>query len=180
MFVPKPIRLIGVVLLLMASCTMPQGSERMSVPQQPPLSQATPATSAPSFSSIGIGRFQLLSVPDDPMSPFLLDTVTGCLWHRLTQNDTKRVSFIEIDVENLHWSWGGGTQQVLAARIESSSLSDQQKRLFKDGLQKTACGVTNVVLTPGSVPTSGQLSGSGRESTGSTRGQSPPTDIPGQ
>jgi hypothetical protein len=174
-----PIPLIGVVLL-MASCTMPQGSERASVPQQPPspLSQATPATSAPSFPPIG--RFQLLSVPDDPMSPFLLDTATGCLWHRLTQGDTKRVSFIEIDVENLHWSWGGGTQQVLAARIESSNLSDQQKRLFKEGLQKTACGVTNVVLTPGLVPTSGQLSGSGPESTGSTRRESSSTDNPGQ
>jgi hypothetical protein len=98
------------------------------------------------------GRYQLLVVPNHSGSPFLLDTTTGCIWHLIQHQETKRSSFIEVDVENLHWSWGSGAQQLLAARIDSSELAAEQKRALKQELQRTGCGLSNVVLTPGLAP----------------------------
>ena len=95
------------------------------------------------------GRFQLVVVPTHDGSPFLLDTATGCIWHQVQDKDTRRTTFVEVDVNNLHWSWGSGAQSILASRIDGSNLEDKQKRALKEGLQKTACGLSNVVLTPG-------------------------------
>ena len=105
------------------------------------------AQSAP----IPVGRFQLVSVSAGQQAGvFLLDTATGCTWQLGANPDTKRLTFIEMDVENLHWSWGSGAQQKLAQRIDEARLPDDQKTLLKQELQKTACGWTPVVLTPSS------------------------------
>jgi len=108
----------------------------------------TPAAAPSATAPTGEGRFQLVVVPGHPGSPFLLDTSTGCIWHIIRNEETKRSTFIEIDVENLHWSWGSGAQQTLAARIDGSNLTDEQKRLLKQDLARTGCGLSNVVLTP--------------------------------
>ena len=98
-----------------------------------------------------VGRFQLVSVSAGQQSGvFLLDTATGCTWQLGANPDTKRLTFIEMDVENLHWSWGSGAQQKLAQKIDESRLPDDQKTLLKQELNKTACGWTPVVLTPSS------------------------------
>ncbi|HSF34249.1 MAG TPA: hypothetical protein VLK82_27810 [Candidatus Tectomicrobia bacterium] len=56
-----------------------------------------------------VGRFQLVSVSiGQQAGVFLLDTATGCTWQLCANPDTKRLTFIELDVENLHWSWGSG------------------------------------------------------------------------
>jgi hypothetical protein len=102
---------------------------------------ATGATPAP-------GRYQLVVVTGHVGSPFLLDTATGCVWHLVQNTETKRSTFVEVDVENLHWSWGSGAQQLLAARVDASNLTDDQKRALKLEVQKTGCGVSPVVLTP--------------------------------
>ena len=112
-----------------------------------------------------LGRYQLVVVPSHPGNPFLIDTMTGCVWHLLPQPDSKRASFVEADVENLHWSWGSGSQQVLANRIDTSNLTEPQKHAMKESIQKTSCGNTSVMLTPaagasrtsgsGQAPTSG-------------------------
>jgi hypothetical protein len=110
---------------------------------------AAPQTAAPSAPTLtGEGRYQLVVVSGHPGSPFLLDTSTGCIWHIIRNEETKRSTFIEVDVENLHWSWGSGAQQTLAARIDGSNLTDEQKRLLKQDLARTGCGLSNVVLTP--------------------------------
>ena len=95
-----------------------------------------------------LGRFQLVGVPNQQPSLFLIDTATGCMWHQVQNPDAKRTTFIEVDVENLHWSWGSGAQQILATRIDSSNLEAQQKRVLKENIKKTACGLSDVVLTP--------------------------------
>jgi hypothetical protein len=105
-----------------------------------------------------VGRFQLFLAPGHSGSPFLLDTATGCIWHQVQHPETKRTTFVEVDVENLHWNWGSGAQQILASRVDSSNLSDEQKRLLKENLQKTGCGLSNVVLTPGPGPGPGATS----------------------
>jgi hypothetical protein len=102
------------------------------------------------------GRFQLVVVPGHAGSPFMLDTATGCAWHLIQDEKTKRSTFIEVDVENLHWSWGSGAQQLLASRVDGSNLTDEQKRTLKQDLQKTGCGLSNVVLTPGMARTTGE------------------------
>ncbi len=102
------------------------------------------------------GRFQLVVVPTHDGSPFLIDTATGCIWHQIQDKDTKRTTFVEVDVNNLHWSWGSGAQSILSSRIDSSNLEDKQKKLLKEGLQKTACGLSNLVLTPGPANSPGQ------------------------
>ena len=111
------------------------------------------------------GRFQLVVVPGHSGSPFLLDTSTGCIWHQVQNDQTKRTTFVEVDVENLHWSWGSGAQQILASRVDGSNLTDDQKRILKESLQKTGCGLSNVVLTPGPGP--------GQSPTGATPGGAP-------
>lgn len=95
------------------------------------------------------GRFQLVVVTGHPGSPFLVDTTSGCVWHLIQDEKTKRSTFIEMDVENLHWSWGSGAQQLLASRVDASNLNDEQKRALKQDLQRTGCGLASVVLTPG-------------------------------
>jgi len=98
---------------------------------------------------IPVGRFQLVSVSAGQQAGvFLLDTATGCAWQLGANPDTKRLTFIEMDVENLHWSWGSGAQQKLAQKINESRLSEDQKTQLKQELSKTACGWTPVVLTP--------------------------------
>lgn len=103
-----------------------------------------------------VGRFQLVVVPGHTGSPFIIDTGTGCVWHQVQNEQTKRTTFVEVDVENLHWSWGSGAQSMLASRVDGSNLTDEQKRVLKESLQKTGCGVSNVVLTPGPSPAGGQ------------------------
>src|SRR3989337_97250 len=101
------------------------------------------------------GRYQLIVVPGHSGSPFLIDTATGCIWHLIQHQETKRSTFIEVDVENLHWSWGSGAQQLLASRIDASPLPEEPKRALKQDLQKTGCGLANVVLAPGPSPAAG-------------------------
>jgi hypothetical protein len=104
-----------------------------------------------------VGRFQLISVAAGQQTGvFLLDTATGCTWQLGANPDTKRLSFIEIDVENLHWSWGSGAQQKLAQKIEESKLPEEQKGLLKQELNKTACGWAPVMLTPASAGAAGR------------------------
>lgn len=64
------------------------------------------------------GRFQLVVVPGHAGSPLIIDTGTGCVWHQVQNEQTKRTTFVEVDVENLHWNWGSGAQQTLASRID--------------------------------------------------------------
>jgi hypothetical protein len=98
---------------------------------------------------INVGRFQLVSVSAGQQAGvFLIDTASGCAWQLGSNPQTKRLTFIEMDVENLHWSWGSGAQQQLGRKIDESSLSSEQKQLLKQELQKTACGWTPIVLTP--------------------------------
>jgi hypothetical protein len=99
---------------------------------------------------VHVGRFQLVSVSAGQQAGvFLVDTATGCTWQLASSPDTKRLTFVEMDVENLHWSWGSGAQQKLGQKIDESSLSNDQKRALKQELAKTACGWTPVVLSPG-------------------------------
>jgi hypothetical protein len=101
--------------------------------------------------SVPVGRYQLVSVSAGQQTGvFLLDTATGCTWQLGANPDTKRLTFIEMDVENLHWSWGSGAQQRLVQKIDESRLPEEQKTLLKQELNKTACGWTPVVLTPSS------------------------------
>jgi hypothetical protein len=80
------------------------------------LAQSTP---------VPVGRFQLMSVAAGQQAGvFLLDTATGCTWQLGANPDTKRLTFIEMDVENLHWSWGSGAQQRLAQKIDESKLPE--------------------------------------------------------
>jgi hypothetical protein len=105
--------------------------------------------------SLPVGRFQLVSVSTGQQpGVFLLDTATGCTWQLGANPDTKRLTFIEMDVENLHWSWGSGAQQKLTQKIDESRLPEDQKALLKQELNKTACGWTPVVLTPASASAS--------------------------
>jgi hypothetical protein len=154
----KPlIMLVGMFIMTALSCAA--SPQQVSQTEMPPIArseQPGPGT---------LGRYQLVVVPNHPANPFLIDTMTGCLWHLLPQSDSKRASFVEADVENLHWSWGSGSQQVLANRIDTSNLTEPQKHTMKESIQKTSCGNTSVMLTPaagasrtsgsGQAPTSG-------------------------
>lgn len=121
-----------------------------------------PATGpTPIAPGILVGRYQLVVVPGHAASPFLLDTVTGCLWQQGQSQETKRTVFLEVDVENLHWSWGSGTQQILSSRVDNASFTEEQKRVWKDSLQRTSCGSTNVVLTPGQLAAPAPSKGAG-------------------
>ncbi len=99
---------------------------------------------------VNVGRFQLVSVSAGQQAGvFLIDTASGCTWQLGSNPETKRLTFVEMDIENLHWSWGSGAQQKLAKKIEESKLPEDQQRLLKRELKKTACGWSPVVLTPG-------------------------------
>lgn len=132
---------VGLLLIVTGTAMAATPKESAHTPAPPPL--PTPAAQVPE-------RYQLVVVPGHPGSPFLLDTATGCIWHQLQNEQTKRTTFVEVDVENLHWSWGSGAQTMLAARVDGSNLTDEQKRVLKESLQRTGCGVSSVVLTPGS------------------------------
>ena len=98
---------------------------------------------------IAVGRFQLVSISTGQQAGvFLVDTATGCTWQLGANPETKRLTFIEMDVENLHWSWGSGAQQKLAQKIDESQLPEDQKNLLKQELNKTACGWTPAMPTP--------------------------------
>ena len=115
---------------------------------------AQTAAQAPAMTPLS-GRYQLVVVPGHPGSPFLVDTASGCLWHQVQDEKTKRTTFIEVDVENLHWSYSSGAQTLLAARIDAAQITDEQKRTLKQDLQKTGCGSFNVVLAPTAQPQAG-------------------------
>ncbi len=101
------------------------------------------------LAQVNVGRFQLISVSAGQQAGvFLIDTASGCTWQLASKLETKRLTFVEMDIENLHWSWGSGSQQKLAQKIEESKLPDEQKRVLKQQLSRTACGWTPVVLTP--------------------------------
>jgi len=109
--------------------------------------QAAAQSNTPS--QVLVGRFQLVSVSNAQQTGvFLLDTVTGCTWQLGANAETKRLTFVEMDVENLHWSWGSGSQQKLAQKIDEAKLPEDQKHHLKQELNRTACGWTPVVLTP--------------------------------
>jgi len=98
---------------------------------------------------VNVGRFQLVSVSAGQQAGvFLLDTISGCTWQLARNDKTKRMTFVEMDVENLHWSWGSGAQDEIAKKIDSSELDTEKKGLLKQELHKTACGWTPVVITP--------------------------------
>ena len=102
---------------------------------------------------VNVGRFQLVSVSAGQQAGvFLIDTHSGCTWQLASNVEANRLSFVEMDVENLHWSFGSGAQQKLAQKIDESNIPADQKRLFKQELSKTSCGVTPIMLTPGQAP----------------------------
>jgi len=102
---------------------------------------------------VNVGRFQLVSVSAGQQAGvFLLDTISGCTWQLARNDKTKRMTFVEMDVENLHWSWGSGAQDEIVKKIESSKLDKDKKSLLKKELRKTACGWTPVVITPPKKP----------------------------
>ncbi len=104
---------------------------------------------------VPVGRFQVVSVSAGQQAGvFLLDTTSGCTWQLGRNQETNRLTFVEMDVENLHWSWGSGAQQKLAQKIDESKLPSEQKALLKQELNRTACGWTPVVLTPPPPPPS--------------------------
>jgi len=99
------------------------------------------------------GRYQIVSVSAGQQAGvFLVDTATGCTWQLGRNQETNRLTFVEMDVENLHWSWGSGAQQKLAQKIDEAKLPNDQKALLKQEVNKTACGIAPVVLTPPSPP----------------------------
>ncbi len=151
----RPVPILVWLILSSAACVQ---AATMTPEGSPPPARAALTQSATPLPVMDppIGRFQLIVVPGHPGSPFLIDTTTGCIWHQVQHQETKRTTFVEVDVENLHWSWGSGAQQVLASRVDSSNLTDEQKRAMKKGLQKTACGLSNLVLTPGPRAGAGQ------------------------
>lgn len=104
---------------------------------------------------VPVGRFQLVSVSAGQQAGvFLVDTASGCTWQLGRNQETNRLTFVEMDVENLHWSWGSGAQQKLAQKIDESKMPSEQKTLLKQELNRTACGWTPVVLTPPPPPPS--------------------------
>ncbi len=144
----RPIPMLAWLILSSVACVQ---AASMTTEGSPPRAGAALAQSATPLPVMDppSGRFQLIVVPGHAGSPFLIDTTTGCIWHQIHNQQTRRTTFVEVDVENLHWSWGSGAQQTLTSRIDGSNLNDEQKRAMKEGLQKTACGLSNLVLTPG-------------------------------
>ena len=93
------------------------------------------------------GRYQLVVAAGVPGSPFLVDSTTGCIWSAVQDQESKRTAFIEVEVQNLHWSLA--SQQLLGTRIDASAdLNADQKRALKGELERTRCGAFSVLLTP--------------------------------
>jgi hypothetical protein len=93
------------------------------------------------------GRYQLVVATGIAGSPFLVDTTTGCVWSAVQDPESKRTAFIEVEIQNLHWSLG--SQAVLSQRIDGSTeLSADQKRALKGELERTRCGQFSVLLAP--------------------------------
>jgi hypothetical protein len=93
------------------------------------------------------GRYQLVVAAGIAGSPFLVDTTTGCVWSTVQDQESKRTAFIEVEVQNLHWSLA--SQAVLSQRIDASpELNADQKRAIKGELERTRCGQFSVLLTP--------------------------------
>jgi len=115
--------------------------------------QCVPVSAQGSPAQAPVGRYQLVSVSAAQQAGvFLVDTATGCTWQLGRNQETNRLTFVEMDVENLHWSWGSGAQQKLAQKIDETKLPTDQKTLLKQEVSKTACGIAPVVLTPPSPP----------------------------
>ncbi len=113
------------------------------------------------------GRYQLVVAAGIPGSPFLVDSTTGCVWSTVQDQESKRTAFIEVEVQNLHWSLA--SQAVLSQRIEGTAeLNADQKRALKGELERTRCGSFSVLMTP-------EQPGAGRP--GETKGpaKAPPT-----
>ena len=137
--------------------------------QTPTTAQTVPQTA---------GRYQLVVIPGHPGSPFLIDSATGCLWHQVQDEKTKRTSFVEVDVENLHWSYSSGAQTLLAARIDGAQVADEQKRTLKQDLQKTGCGSFNVVLAPAPQPQAGGAAAPKETPKATPKAEEPKKDAP--
>lgn len=115
--------------------------------------QCVPVSAQGSPPQPPVGRYQLVSVSAGQQAGvFLLDTATGCTWQLGRNQETNRLTFVEMDVENLYWSWGSGAQQRLGQKIDEAKLPGDQKSLLKQEVSKTACGLTPVVLTPPPAP----------------------------
>jgi hypothetical protein len=126
-------------------CSSPTATQKES-PAKFESAPQSPAISQSPGNSQSAGRYQLVTMGTGA-STFLIDTSNGCVWHLVQNEKTKRPTFIEADVENLHWGWGSGAQQILAAQIEALN-KEEQKIILKQKLQKTECGQFNVTLSP--------------------------------
>ncbi len=141
-----PLLMIAVACFSASSgCSSPTATQKDS-PAKFESAPQSPAISQSSGSSQSAGRYQLVTMGTSA-STFLIDTSNGCVWHLVQNEKTKRPTFIEADVENLHWGWGSGAQQILAAQIEALN-KEEQKIILKQKLQKTECGQFNVTLSP--------------------------------
>ena len=129
--------------LLLVTVAFASAALAQSAPPAPATPHLAPAATPPA------GRYQLVVVPGRTEGVFMIDTATGCVWHSIEDEKSKRATFMEVNVENLHWTSGSGAQTLLAARIDAATIPDEQKRTLKQALGKTGCGVFNVVLAPG-------------------------------
>jgi len=130
-----------------SGCSAPTATQKESPAKFDSTPQSAVTTQFPAPVSTQFpGRYQLVTM-GNTASSFLIDTSNGCVWHLVQNEKMKRPTFIEADVENLHWGWGSGAQQILAAQIEALN-NDEQKTILKQKLQKTECGQFNVTLSP--------------------------------
>jgi len=136
---------IFLVLMVAVACFTASGCSSPTATQKESPAKFESAPQSPG-SSQSAGRYQLVTMGTSA-STFLIDTSNGCVWHLVQNEKTKRPTFIEADVENLHWGWGSGAQQILAAQIEALN-KEEQKIILKQKLQKTECGQFNVTLSP--------------------------------
>ena len=136
---------ISPLLMVAVACFTASGCSSQTAMQKESPAKFESAPQSPG-SSQSAGRYQLVTMGTSA-STFLIDTSNGCVWHLVQNEKTKRPTFIEADVENLHWGWGSGAQQILAAQIEALN-KEEQKIILKQKLQKTECGQFNVTLSP--------------------------------
>ena len=91
------------------------------------------------------GHYRILVVPGNQQSPFLIDTVSGCMWRLIKDKNTKPFVAVEADAQNLDLSYA---EVLMVERIDFSPLTNKSKRGFKPDLQKGKCGRFTVGLTP--------------------------------